>query len=366
MALAKTCRIHGIPIPPRGYWAKLQAGKKVSRPPLPARGLGMPEIIRAGGRYRSYYYYYYEAPADLIGMEIPPPPEFPEPVSEVAERVRKLVGSVAVQRDLSKAHQAVARLLEDDAARRQKYLASTYRSFWDAPLFDSPFERRRLRLVNAIFIALERCGMRPSLRGNDPAEFYVRVGEELVTFTLDHPKQRRDGYRPESEMDRPASDKLILSISAHERPEDLRFIWEDNADGTIEKHVGEIVVALIVAGEVQYRQGELSRHKWLIERKARLIEEARRRKEEEERKERERRIAEEKMRVDRLLAEAAAFRQASDIRAYVDLVREASRTSPDLAGREELEAWASWALAHADRIDPVRSKRFLATEPEAS
>ena len=40
-ALAKTCRKLGVPLPPRGYWAKLQHGKKVlPRPPLPKKGKG--------------------------------------------------------------------------------------------------------------------------------------------------------------------------------------------------------------------------------------------------------------------------------------------------------------------------------------
>ena len=34
--LAKTCKRLEVPVPPRGYWAKLQAGKRVSKLPLPA------------------------------------------------------------------------------------------------------------------------------------------------------------------------------------------------------------------------------------------------------------------------------------------------------------------------------------------
>jgi hypothetical protein len=34
--LAKTCARLEVPVPPRGYWAKLQAGKPVSKFPLPA------------------------------------------------------------------------------------------------------------------------------------------------------------------------------------------------------------------------------------------------------------------------------------------------------------------------------------------
>jgi hypothetical protein len=33
--LAKTCRRHDVPAPPRGYWAKLAAGHKPPRTPLP-------------------------------------------------------------------------------------------------------------------------------------------------------------------------------------------------------------------------------------------------------------------------------------------------------------------------------------------
>ena len=33
--LAKLCRRHQVPVPPRGYWARLQAGQRVERTPLP-------------------------------------------------------------------------------------------------------------------------------------------------------------------------------------------------------------------------------------------------------------------------------------------------------------------------------------------
>ena len=36
VGLAKTCRRYGIPVPPRGYWAKKQAGHTVRKIPLPA------------------------------------------------------------------------------------------------------------------------------------------------------------------------------------------------------------------------------------------------------------------------------------------------------------------------------------------
>jgi hypothetical protein len=37
VALAKACRRLGVPLPPRGYWARIAAGQTPKRPPLPAR-----------------------------------------------------------------------------------------------------------------------------------------------------------------------------------------------------------------------------------------------------------------------------------------------------------------------------------------
>lgn len=35
VAVAKLCKKLEVPVPPRGYWAKLQAGKQVAQTPLP-------------------------------------------------------------------------------------------------------------------------------------------------------------------------------------------------------------------------------------------------------------------------------------------------------------------------------------------
>lgn len=49
VALAKICRRHGIPLPGRGYWAKLAAGKAPAKPPLPAmEGNEVPIVSMAG------------------------------------------------------------------------------------------------------------------------------------------------------------------------------------------------------------------------------------------------------------------------------------------------------------------------------
>jgi hypothetical protein len=43
--LAKACRRIKVPLPPRGYWAKLAAGQRLRRPKLPELPKGQAEEI---------------------------------------------------------------------------------------------------------------------------------------------------------------------------------------------------------------------------------------------------------------------------------------------------------------------------------
>ena len=355
VALAKTCRKHGVPVPTRGHWAEVQSGKRVFRPLLPARGFGMPELLHAGAG-RSMPWYQGVSDADLMDAEIPPPPEFPEPMADLVARVTKLVGKVGMVRDLREPHGLIAGLLRREEENRKKY---SYRS--DRPLFASPFEQRRLRILGSIFTALGRCGVKGTLSGNDPSDFGAHVGEQHVSFHLDHPNQStRNGYRYTDELQRPASEKLVLRISfSLEGLQGIRTEWVDQPGDRVESHLAEVVTNLIVLGEMRYRLGEQHRSKWMVGRKADLIEEARQRREEEARQAREKRIRAEKARVNRLLGEAAALRQARDIRAYVAEVRALSAGSGTQVAPAELDAWSAWALAQAARIDPVQSGAYL-------
>jgi N-acyl-D-aspartate/D-glutamate deacylase len=48
VGLAKAGRRADLLLPPRGYWAKLAAGKPVRKPQLPTRGPGMSDRIVLG------------------------------------------------------------------------------------------------------------------------------------------------------------------------------------------------------------------------------------------------------------------------------------------------------------------------------
>lgn len=349
--LSKVCREYDVPRPPRGHWAKLAAGKAVSNLPLPERRLGMSDRVTFGddGRWS------YQGQTDLITAVIGPAPTFHEPIEAVVERVRKLVGKVTIPRDFSKAHGLIAKLLEVDAQRRDAYLAKPYRYSWDAPYFEAPFEKRRLRLMNALMVCIHRQGYHPTMREKNPGGFSYRVGQQDLSVSVDHPKQDRYSHRSSSDAMRPASDPLVVTIYGV-NDQTFRTKWEDTAKDKVEAHIEDIAVAMIVAGEVKYRTQIVLQHTNLIERQAKAIEERRQQLEREERGRLEQLAAEQKARIDSLLRDAAAHRQANDIRDYVAAVRNSTTDDNSI---QELENWTHWALVQAKVLDPISSNRWL-------
>ncbi len=353
VGLAKICRSAQIPVPERGYWAKRQAGKPTTVQPLPPRGLGM------SGHLSLDVPEYLTSNASQNDHEISSPPVFPDDIAEITERVRKMVGKITVPKTFHSPHKAIAKYLQDDERRREKQQSSPSGWLWDGPLFDTPFERRRLRILNAIFLTLARCDMGSSVRGREARETYARIGDVSVSFSLDSATKPRRPGEMNSDKRKPSEERLRFQIASAygvSRPE--RF-WEDKDTVTIEDQLSDIVVALIVAGEEQCRDAVHHDYQWRLQDKARREEEARRKREEEERRERERQIKLEQERIERLLGEASAFRQAADIRTYVETVLTANAAASNPLPPERIETWAKWALLEADRVDPIRSGRFL-------
>src|SRR5260221_4866158 len=53
VAIAKICRKLDVPRPPIGYWARVQHGQVLPKPPLPPRRSGTPPRAKIYGRYTS-------------------------------------------------------------------------------------------------------------------------------------------------------------------------------------------------------------------------------------------------------------------------------------------------------------------------
>jgi len=284
VALSKACHRSDIPTPSRGYWAKLEAGKPAPKPNLPPRGLGRSEEIEIGG---SRYGYGDSAPTDaeLLSRPLPPPPTFPDGPEAVRGQVRAILGKVSVPKTLANPHPEIAKLLEADEARRLKQLQTSYS--WDAPLFSSAIERRRLRLLNGLFLAFSRCGFKCSTDGKQARDAGVRVGDQNISFRLDMlgAKEVHPSY---SAPPIPEGTKLSLRLSWWKPPPEICLQWSDTDIQRLEDQVQAIAEELVFAGEWGYRSWQIRRHEHLVERRRELEEEMRKRQQEAERRERER------------------------------------------------------------------------------
>lgn len=214
-------------------------------------------------------------------------------------------------------------------------------------------ERRRLRILNSLALGLAKAGAKLEISGKVARDLCVVVGSTRVGLALDHPKAKPTRHG-EWETRPGREDHLRLRIGAAEgRSEGYHAIWEDRESSKLDADLTAIVIEIIVAGEVEHRVAGRRHYEWQLEYRKSLEDEIRKRREEAERKAKERRLAEEKARRDLLLSQANAWRQAQDIRGFVAAVLE-DRTG-DLPS-ETVQAWAAWAGAEADALDPLTSK----------
>lgn len=359
MALAKHFRNAGIPLPRRGYWAKRDAGKAPPRIALPPRALGQSFGIDFGRDREAYWPE--RPPEEVAAREIPPLPEFEGDLDAVRRCASELAGTVRFS-SLATLHPAAAKLLEADEERRNKQAASKWPSLMDAPIFDSKPERRRLRIVNALLLALSRCGCQPSADRWAGYRLHATVGDVGVGFNLAPLGFKREDY-DRNHWAFPNKGTLKLALTWYQPPPEITVSWEGSDAVPLERQLTDIVVGILVAGEWSLRRGLIRRHAYLVESKAKAVAQLHRRAEEAMRMERERREEVERERRETLIAEAESWRRAVDLRAYVEA---RLNTVAGAATEEGMKAWAQWALAEADRLDPLRCAPGRAAEPNPS
>jgi len=346
--LSKACRHSGIPRPGAGHWAKLKAGKATVKGNLHPRFPGAPEMVEIG---RQQYHPYDDL--ELINDPIPSPPTFDEDILDVEIRVKKLVGNVSYPTINNKTHSIISRFLKQDEDRKIEF--QKYQFYLYAPKFTSAIEKRRLRILNAIFFACSALGckaiMSISKYDYDNRDASIKVGSEQVSFILQQLEVKGQKSEDKSEITR-----LELTVGS-ERSKYEPINWVDNGELTIENQLTDIVNKIVLTGEIQYRANMQWQYEWKLERREKLIEEEYQRKIEEERKDRELKEQQEKERIGKLLDEAQALQKAKAIREYVESIRKSIEDIP--AKPEKVEEWARWALKEADRIDPIKSLSFL-------
>jgi hypothetical protein len=344
VALAKHCKKAGIPVPSRGYWARKQAGKSTIRTDLPPRFPGASD--RVGGSKQHHHFWTSDWPEKTLEMAVPPVPTFDEDLATVEKRVCKLVGKVQCPSTFEIVHPLVAKLLAHDEERRKEF--KKWHSNYYAPKYDAGIERRRLLIINALFIAAANLGCSPSMStskyGLDTArQINIKIGESRIHFTLETITSKKPRQ----------SERLCLAFDAVPDRAGGRKSWEDKDRRLLEYQLADVLVGMLIAAEVLYRENLIGNRQWVIESKARAAVEIKRREEEAERHARELQEKQARERIARLLYQAKALNRANQIRAYVDTVL--LRAAEIRISQAEIDEWAIWARQEADSIDPVKN-----------
>jgi hypothetical protein len=157
-------------------------------------------------------------------------------------------------------------------------------------------------------------------------------------------------YAPET---LPANEKMKLQLDWHYTSQEVKLLWQDEENSSLEDQLEDIVVGLLVAGEWAHRNLLQRSYEHRLERQRELKEQIRRNNANAARKERRRLQRLEAERREKLIAEALAWRRASDIRAYVHARLERSKAITEDSVPSVVETWMAWALSEADRIDPL-------------
>ena len=235
--LAKACRRAAIPVPQRGYWAKKQAGRRVSKPPLPAAKADTPAEVTIQQPSRR--------------PSPPEPPPVPATVQEKIDTERSTGKPIAVPKTLSNPHRIVATWLQDDRRKRRESRYDRWSSNLDKPIDGTDLDKRRLRILSALYRALELRGYKLVISGpyiqnvqiehqNDKLELHLSERIKQVRRQLTEKEKVERRYLSTGQrwtQERVPTGELVLKIKEPGRYGMTRE-WRESADSPLEEKLG--------------------------------------------------------------------------------------------------------------------------------
>ncbi len=334
VALAKVCRKLDISVPPRGYWRRLQTGRRPAPPALPKVSPGLrgtatitPQPRQHGSGERS---------PEIESQEV-----FEHQSTNRIHVPQQLVDPHPLVRHAAQVLRSVRPGLYGTlTARREKCL--------DLRVGPRSLERA-LRVMDALVKALERRGFHVEVSTAEKPATQVEILGQRLRIVLEERIRRtehvpRNGERYGPKWDYVPSGQLRLKIDERVG-RSARKIWSDGGRARLERQLNHVIVGLVVIADAkrawqQKREREETARREAERRRA-LAEQARR--EEEER----RRVLE---------RQADSWAKSQRLRAFIDEVeRRANAKGVSVAADRELGAWIAWARQHADRLDPLRA-----------
>jgi hypothetical protein len=390
VGLAKRCRRLGVPLPGRGYWARIDAGQKPYRPKLPQRESQRHDqnaltVLTVepreeerpptteethDGAWLTERLAFEQSPENAIVVE--QPPSRWDPVVRIyRDNLRAEVKEVLASRAAHERHEKLPewrkqREWNNDGYKWRNMVCRGQRliDYHKPRAFRVTMEtlERALAITNEIATAGKARGF--VLRDDEKegritvvghaAELQFRVTEQLETKV--RPSSWRKG---ETEKYKVPTGRLRITMTDgwREGP-----IFEDKGNVKLETRLNRFFTALYKPIVKQWQDARETK----IRREEERLAELRRAEAAKIRAEEERKSAAERRKRDALCAEAQKWEHAQRIRAYVKSVREvasggrnqgATEIEGQGKGRDSSAGWAEWALRVADELDPTALRR---------
>lgn len=284
----------------------------------------------------------------LLTEPVPPQPCFSENLDTVKQRAAEITQKISVKKSLSNPHHAVATLLAKDNERKEKQKSSGFAFSWNAPLYDSPSGRRRLSVLNTLFLAPSQCGGKASASRVEIKDLHVRISDQPINFELSILETPKKTASP------PEKERLKIAISWWKAPSEIRVEWLDEPNLPLEEQIKDIAAGFLVAAEWMHRANVLYRHELHVERKQDLEATIQREKEKTIQLEQERLAKIEEEKRQKLFTDASNWHKASELRAYTQAASAQPNDSLSEQERLRIQEWQGWALSEADRLDPLK------------
>lgn len=342
VGLAKVCRRHQIPIPGRGYWARLQAGQSPKRTPLPA-------------------------PADVRLTTIEIFPSEPRPVARDADTEGLPIPTILVAENRPLTHPLALRIDKFILRTKMDERGLVLPRRGKVPPIRVSLEAlpRSLRILDALLAAMGEVNY--TLKWPSPYDkpLIVQVLDEELPFSIsevvehsEHKPTREEIIRQKLESwwrppkwDYKPTGRLKLTIDCSDYL-GVRRAWSDGKKRRVEDCLGHFMVALVLVSKALKRQREES-----AERERRWAEERKREAEEAARKTEYERKAKV---IDKF---AGSWRHSKLLRDFArELSAEAERAEVPADQKQDLCALADWTLRHAEAVDPLRCLSWVIRE----
>jgi hypothetical protein len=344
VGLAKICKRHNIPRPPRGYWARKAAGYNVKKLPLP--------------------------PGDDVIIEITQ-----NPYSRNKSKLKATLSQMSQAQESEEEPIVVPdRLSSPHALIRQSSEILNGRQSSEVGIVNPPKEgcldisvskgglRRALRIMDTVIKALEKHGYGIYLsEGRTKTKIQgvtisFGISEKLVTKKKrpdEHDLEGRYHFGHSRFIDErvPSGD---LSLTIHDA-EDFYIYgcqrqWNDGKKAKIENRIQSFIEGLetVAAAKIERDREEQEEERRRIERQRRLEEERLRR------AELRRRYLEEEGRVNTLISCAENWKRSHILREYIaEVEKRAAGGELPFSLEKPLAEWLRWAQDQVDRLDPL-------------